>query len=257
MTSPAASLTIDVDGEAGLPDGGANHAHRLTSRSERRYGLTRGLARILEPLERSGVRATFYIPGIVVLEHAGMVSDLVARGHELGHHGHRHLRTDALDAGAQARELERGLEAFDAVVGRRPTGYRSPGWELTPDTLALLPALGFTHDSSLMDDDRPYRLDVGGTSLLELPVHWTLDDAPHFAAGGSAAALSRAWISELRLAAREGRHVTFTAHPEIAGRPHRVEIIDALVAEGDALGIRWITHGAACAEALARDAGPR
>jgi len=28
----------------------------------------------------------------------------------------------------------------------RPAGYRSPGWELSPETLAMLAGLGFSYD---------------------------------------------------------------------------------------------------------------
>ena len=35
--------------------------------------------------------------------------------------------------------------------------------------------------SSLMGNDIPYVLEVNGKSLIELPIHWELDDAPYFA----------------------------------------------------------------------------
>ena len=41
--SAALSITVDVDGAAGLPGGGAGYEHRLSSWSERTYGITRGL----------------------------------------------------------------------------------------------------------------------------------------------------------------------------------------------------------------------
>ncbi|HTT00398.1 MAG TPA: hypothetical protein VMI33_27670 [Streptosporangiaceae bacterium] len=59
-------------------------------------------------------------------------------------------------------------------------GYRSPGWELTPETLDLLGELGFSYDASLMADDRPYWVTSGTEPLLELPGHWSLCDWPYF-----------------------------------------------------------------------------
>ena len=38
--------------------------------------------------------------------------------------------------------------------------------------------MGFSYESSMMRDDRPYWVDAGGRPLLELPGHWSLDDWP-------------------------------------------------------------------------------
>jgi peptidoglycan-N-acetylglucosamine deacetylase len=226
----AVSITIDVDGTYGLPDGGAGWEARLSSRAERNYGIRRGLPRILAVLDHAGARATFYVPGAVASEHPATFEELARSGHEIAHHGHRHLRPDRISASEQRHELESGLEAITSVLGAPPTGYRAPEWELAPETLGALAELGFTHDSSLLgDDDRPYRLDSGTGTVLELPVHWTLDDAPHFAAFGGTEGLVAIWRAELAAAAEEGRHVTFTMHPEIIGRPHRVHVLEQLV----------------------------
>lgn len=242
--SAGASITVDVDAEAGLPEGRRDFGHRLTARSERTYGITRGLPRILGVLAEHAVQATFYVPGVTAERHPDAVAAILAHGHELGHHGHRHLRTDTLDPAGERAELVDGLHALTAVSRRRPSCYRSPGWELTPETLRLLPELGFRADSSLMGDDRPYALAVGTPPLLELPVHWALDDAPHFDATADPAALLDVWRAELRHAVVEARHVTYTLHPEILGRAHRLDVLRTLLEDLAAAGVPTITHGA-------------
>lgn len=236
------SVTVDVDGEAGLPDGGRAYGDRLTSRSERLYGPRRGVQRILAVLEEFDAEATFYVPGITALRHPDVVRAIRDAGHEIGHHGHRHLRTDQLDARGEREEIEAALEALARVGDLRPTSYRSPGWELTPVTLALIGRLGFEVDSSLMEDDRPYRLPAGDRALIELPVAWSLDDAPHFARGGGAEELAAVWSSELRSAMHEQRHVTYTMHPEIIGRPHRLVVLRELLGAAAEGGVRSRSH---------------
>ncbi len=235
------SITIDVDGEAGLPDGGRGHARRLSSRSERVYGLRRGLPRVLAALAEWDVRATFYVPGIVAQGHPDEIRGLVEAGHELGHHGHTHRCPDMLTAAEQRAELVDGLAALGDIAGAPVRGYRAPGWELTPVTLRALAELGFTHDSSLMADDRPYL--VGG--LVELPVHWTLDDVPHFERTTDPGALLRCWLDELACAAAEGRHITYTLHPEILGRPHRLVVLQRLLEAARESGASHLTHSRA------------
>jgi peptidoglycan-N-acetylglucosamine deacetylase len=244
------SVTVDVDGECGLPGGGRGWGSRLSSRSERAYGLARGLPRVLDALARFAVAGTFYVPGLVAERHRDELAAVLDAGHELGHHGHTHRRPDRLSAREQHAELEDGLAALTALAGGPVRGYRAPGWELTPVTLAALGALGFTHDSSLMGDDRPYRIASGEHSLVELPVHWSLDDAPHFAHSTDPAGLLAVWLAELRHARAEQRQLTLTLHPEILGRPHRIEILHTILDELQATGTPTLTHTQATALAL-------
>lgn len=233
MSDAALCVTVDVDGEAGLPDGGS-----LSARSERLYGIGRGLERVLEALAEFDAAGTFYVPGVTAARHPDEIRSVAARGHEIGHHGHTHRSPASLTNAEQRAELEDGLSAL-AALGIEPCGYRAPAWELTEATLALLPTHGFAYDSSLMADDRPY--EVG--SLLELPVHWTLDDAPYFAADPGSGAPARVWQHELDVAAQEARPVTVTLHPEILGRPHRIDQLRRVLDHAAARGIPALTHG--------------
>jgi len=226
------AITVDVDGEAGLGEG---FALRLSSRSERVYGLVRGLPRVLSVLEEFAAPATFYFPGVTALAWPDEAREVLARGHEIGHHGHTHTRPD-LVADARA-EIADGLAALTSL-GADVRGYRAPCWELSPATLAVLPE-HFEWDSSLMGDDRPYRLDCG---LVELPVHWSLDDAPFFP--GDVRALEHTWRSELAVAAAEVRPLTFTLHPEILGRPSRIDVLRRVLDDARRLGMTPITHAA-------------
>jgi peptidoglycan/xylan/chitin deacetylase (PgdA/CDA1 family) len=219
------AITVDVDGEAGLPDGGRGYEQRLSSRSERLYGLRRGLPRILALLDEVAVEATFFVPGVTAGRHRDEVCAILEAGHEVGHHGHAHRRLDGMSDAEQHSDLEDGIAAISALSGAAPLGYRAPCWELTPLTLRLLGEHGFEYDSSLMGDDRPYVVRAGPRELVELPVHWSLDDAPHFATTTDPTRLTQVWCDELSLAAREHRPITFTLHPDILGRPYRLDVL--------------------------------
>jgi peptidoglycan-N-acetylglucosamine deacetylase len=232
----SAAVTVDVDGLAGLAcRPGGPWDGRLTARSEHEF-VWRGLERILGVLARHDALATFYVPGTTALERPEVFRELVAAGHEIGHHGHAHLPTTTLDAAGEREELLRGLDAL-AAIGVTPQGYRSPGWELTPVTLGLLPELGFAWDSSLMADERPYRLG----DLVELPVHWGLNDVPYFVAQRNPREVLAIWTAEFDAAG--GGHVTFTIHPEQTGRGRRLALLEGLL---DYIG-PTITHSDACA----------
>jgi peptidoglycan/xylan/chitin deacetylase (PgdA/CDA1 family) len=237
----ALSITIDVDGIAGLPDGGAGYAHRLTPCSERTYGIVAGLPRILRLLDEFDVTASFYVPGVTARRHPDELGALAASHHEIAHHGHTHRFPHTLDAAAQRAEIADGCAALTALTGRTPRGYRAPGWELTATTLELIAERGFAWDSSLMGDDGPYA--IAGRRLIELPVHWALDDAPHFVHTTDPAGLTSVWLAELAVAQRERRPLTVTLHPEILGRPHRLDVLRWLLDAATLDEVPIVTHG--------------
>ena len=81
----------------------------------------------------------------------------------------------------QAGDLDRSLDAFDRIVGRRPSGYRAPVYQVTEHTVDLLLERGFVYESSMMADDVPYLVRTGRGDLVEIPPHWGNDDWPPFA----------------------------------------------------------------------------
>ena len=124
----AVSLTFDVDAESAWRKAGTEYDQRLSTLSDARYGVVRGLPRILSLLERLELPATFYIPGDTVIRHTEALRGILAAGHEIGHHGHRHLASHTIDAAAQRAEIVDGLAALREHLGVEPRGYRSrPG----------------------------------------------------------------------------------------------------------------------------------
>ena len=265
----AVALTFDVDGEAAWLGEGSQNGRRLTLLSQSRFGPARGLGRVLDLLAELDIRATFYVPGHTADHHPDAMTAILAGGHEVGHHGYLHLSTDGLDASGQRAELEAGLTALGRH-GVRPVGYRSPGWELTPETLALLTELEFSYDSSLMADDRPYWETTGingARPLLELPGHWSLCDWPYFGwtpyHGGllaDPAAVERIWLEEFESARQEHRAVTYTMHPEAVGRGYLERMLRRVITGMLGRGRPWFaTHAQIAAlanEPAARAASP-
>ncbi len=189
---------------------------------------------ILALLDRHRVRATFFVPGRVAERHPERVEAIVAAGHELAHHGYTHTSPTRLSREAEEEELLRGravLEQFGAEI----TGYRSPSWDFSPATLELLERHAFRYSSNLMDDITPYR--HPSSPIVELPIQWILDDAPHFWFDGANWTRKIATPSEFReiwetefLGIRElGGLAVFTMHPQIIGRPGRLPILDAFI----------------------------
>ena len=103
---------------------------------------------LLELLERHDLKQTFFVPGRVAERHPGRVQEILAAGHEVGHHGYTHTSPAKLTRAEEEAELLRALEVLRGL-GADPVGYRSPSWEFISHTsscsAARLPVLVQLH----------------------------------------------------------------------------------------------------------------
>jgi peptidoglycan-N-acetylglucosamine deacetylase len=260
----AACFTFDVDAESPILFEHPEAATWLDVMSHQAYGPRTGGPRILRVLDRQGIRGTFFVPGYTAQRWPDTVRSIRDAGHEIGHHGYLHEGAHGADAAAQERRLLRGLEALDAVLGVRPTGYRGPMWELTDETPAILARHGFAYDSGLMDADHPYLLATGtqpdAPTLVELPIHWSLDDwepymyLPGITGSGVIASPDEVvgrWTLELDALVEEGGLFLLTNHPFVSGRPSRAAALERLIEHARGIDGLWI---ATCAEVAAHTA---
>lgn len=241
----ALCVTFDFDGESPFLWRRRNDMPAdISELEQRRYGPRRGIHHVLEMLDRLGIRATFFVPGWIATNYRGAVDAVHAAGHELALHGWCHEPPPALSTTELRDTLVRAGDLLAEISGRWPVGYRSPSWQMTQEALDVLTELGLRYDSSLMGDDRPYR--IGG--LVEVPVDWATDDAIYyrFTSGDSrppptpANHLAAAWSDEIDGALRRGALVNLTMHPWLSGRPARVERLGGLLATARATQGLWI-----------------
>ncbi|TYB48025.1 polysaccharide deacetylase family protein [Actinomadura chibensis] len=250
----AASFTFDVDAESAVLGADPGTALRPSVLSHQAYGPLTGLPRLLRILARHGVRATFFVPGFTAHRHPDAVRAIVDGGHEIAHHGYLHETligpSGPVDERTEADILDRGLDALAEVAGVRPDGYRAPMWELTHASPRLLAERGFLYDTSLMDADVPYELDAGGgASLVEIPVHWGLDDweqycfIPGVSGTGlieSPAKAAGMWRDEFEALRAEGGCFVLTAHPFLSGRPGRAAALEGLIEHAASCPDVWL-----------------
>ncbi len=234
----AVALCFDFDAESLWVGSVGVSTPTYLSRGE--YGARVGVPRILDLLAKYDLPATFFVPGDTAERHPDEVKEIVAQGHEIGHHGYVHESPTKVEEDEERRVLDKGLEALDKVAGVRPKGYRSPAWDLSPNSIKLFKEYGFVYDSSMMADDfRPYRLVDGGeeTKVVELPVCWELDDVPHFLFNifpyhvglSSPSKVLEIWASEFDGAYLYGGAYILTMHPQVIGRHHRMVMLEELI----------------------------
>ncbi|HEX6006402.1 MAG TPA: polysaccharide deacetylase [Burkholderiales bacterium] len=252
MARHIACLTFDFDALSGWIARGMTTPGPI-SRGE--FGPNVALERILALLARCGVPSTWFIPGHTLETYPRACERVLAAGHEIGHHGWTHRPPASLSREEEEAELVRANDAIRKLTGRTARGYRSPSWDLSTHSVALLLEHGFIYDSSMMGDDyTPYRVrepDVielerpavfgKPTRLIEMPVSWTLDDYPHFefirtptvVLPGlmNAQSVLGNWIDDF-IYLRDHLDwgvITYTFHPFVIGRGHRMVALEKLV----------------------------
>ncbi len=107
--------------------------------------------RFLEMFEALGLKMTVFVVGqdAALSANRGALASIPAAGHEVGNHSFHHepwlhLYSDS-DVAAELAEAEAAIEA---ATGVKPTGFRGPGFSVSPAVLETLAARGYRYDAS-------------------------------------------------------------------------------------------------------------
>lgn len=137
--------------------------------------LSDGYPAVLAVLAELGLRATFFIEGWNTLHNAGLIQEVLRRGHEVGLHGWVHERFKDLAAVDVERIMLDSYAGFK-TIGVTPVGFRAPGGERGDFVLPVIQRLGLAFDSSVEPEavaTEPHLLDTG---LPNIPWRWELID---------------------------------------------------------------------------------
>ncbi len=169
--------------------------------------------------------------------------------------------------------LKRGNEAIKKISGNYARGYRSPAWDLSESSVDLLLDQGFIYDSSMMAHDHlPYFARHGDvldaesihfgepSSLIEMPISWSLDDFPHFEYFRGTGLMNANqvldnWLGDFTFMQSETEWgvLTYTFHPFVIGRGHRMLILEQLIEQLKSAGALFKSVEEAADLFIARD----
>jgi len=270
-------LTFDFDGISGFIARGQTSASWI-SRGE--FGPRVAAPRLIALLGKHGIKSTWFVPGHTIETFPDACEKVHAAGHEIAHHGWTHRSPVNLSRDEEEAELVRGNEAIRRLTGQPARGYRSPGWDLSAHSVELFLKHGFIYDSSMMGDDyTPYYARQGDTielerparfgrqtTLVEMPIHWSTDDSPHFefirtettVRQGlmNANAVLDNWVNDF-LHMKDSVDwgvLTYTCHPFVIGRGHRMLILERLLRTCADNGAIFMTMEGAVDEFMKRKA---
>lgn len=252
MSRHIVCLTFDFDAMSGFIARGMTSPSPI-SRGE--FGADVAAPRLLGLLSKYGIPTSWYVPGHTLETYPEQCQRVFDAGHEIGHHGWSHVPPAAMTREEEEETLVRANEQIRKLTGQGARGYRSPSWDLSVHSVELLVKHQFRYDSSMMGNDyTPYRVRRGdvivpdaparfgeATGLIEMPVSWTLDDYPHFEFVRTptsvlqglmnASAVLENWVNDFLYMKShlEWGVITYTFHPFVIGRGHRMAALERLI----------------------------
>ncbi len=148
MSNLLAAITSDIDslediykGQGNRRPGGYTHAE-----------VSMGLENFMRFLEPYNANATLFMVGndFQYPENQAAIRAMAEAGHEIANHTMTHPQGfRSLSPDQKEKELA-GMEAWcEKIIGQKPVGFRSPGWNIADDALPILLKRGYQYDSSV------------------------------------------------------------------------------------------------------------
>jgi polysaccharide deacetylase family protein (PEP-CTERM system associated) len=195
--------------------------------SARECRVERNIDCILQLLDTSGTKATFFTLGWIAERYPQMVRLIAASGHEIASHGYDHLRVSDQTPTEFFDDVQRAKVLLEEITGDEVNGYRAPSFSIGESNLWAFECLeraGYRYSSSIypivhdhygMPDAPRFAHQIQG--LLEIPAttirlanrNWPASGGGYFRL--LPYALSRWMLDRVNL--RERESAVFYFHP--------------------------------------------
>lgn len=98
---------------------------------------------ILQILKQNGVKATFFLSGPWAVQHADLVKQMVAGGHEIASHGNKHIDLNTLGKEEIKQEILKADQDLMQVSGKKPNLIRTPNGAYDNKVIQAVNELGY------------------------------------------------------------------------------------------------------------------
>jgi len=186
----------------------------LQARSWAEYGAREGAWRLLDVLDSAGVKAVFYVSGILAERNHALMQAISLAGHVVAAHGwSQHIIPATQSIEDERTDLLRCIQALHASSGQRPRGWLSPRCTPSAHTTALLAEAGMGWHCEFFDEDLPRLITTPHGGIVAVPFTMEVNDFPHAVRYGNDPASFSAILGEI-----------LTGWPSIATRPACLDV---------------------------------
>lgn len=205
--------------------------------SVRDYGNRIGIFRIMETLDRHGIRATVALNSDVIAHHPEIIEEGNARGWEwMGHNESNTRYLNQMPPEEEARAIRSTVDTITRGTGSAPRGWLSSGLHETWSTLDRLTDNGIAYCANWVVDDQPVAMTLDdGRRIHAMPYSTEINDKPAFERRFMSppefdAMIRRQFDTLWREGEIQARVMAIALHPYLIGMPHRIGALDAALA---------------------------
>lgn len=145
-------------------------------------------AKVLDELEKLGIKATFFCIGKLALDFSQVVREIARRGHEVGCHSNEHTWLNKMTEEQLRQDTEEAIKALEDASGQKVVSYRAPAFSITQENkwaVNVLAECGIENDASIFPtsrdfggykgfpQDTPCIISHDGATLKEYPISLT------------------------------------------------------------------------------------
>ncbi|MSQ64447.1 MAG: polysaccharide deacetylase [Betaproteobacteria bacterium] len=206
------------------------------------YGNRVGFWRMLEVLDRLGIKAVLAINGSAIEAYRPVAEAAKSRGWEFM--GHGYTQTNMQKVANEAEDIRKTAAAIQAFCGRAPRGWLGPGLTETWHTPDLLVEAGYDYVCDWVLDDQPVVLKTRTRPIVNIPYTQECNDVAMMLIqhhqGIEYFQRAADQFDQLYEDARDSARVmALVVHPYIMGVPHRLKyyrmILEKIRARTDVL----------------------
>ena len=225
---PEGSHTIPIAG--GL---GARPFPDYIGFSHREYGHRVGIFRVLDVLEKHGIKPTVAMDSLTAENYPYLVNHCLRRGCEIIGHGVSVSRiiTSNMSEQEEREYIQTSVEALRRATGSTPLGWLGPEYGESTRTPQLLAQAGIRYVCDWVNDEQPYPIKSPQGELFALPIMLELDDINalwdrRVTVDRYGEMLKDSFDIIYRDGAQNGRLLVLNLHPWLIGQPFRIGYLD-------------------------------
>jgi peptidoglycan/xylan/chitin deacetylase (PgdA/CDA1 family) len=236
--------------------GGGGRTPDVPTWAARDYGNRIGVFRLMEVMDRYGMRGTVALNSELCDEHPRIIEECLKRDWELmGHNESNTRRLNNVPEEEEGPLIQRTVERIARASGRKVRGWLSSGLSETWDSLDHLAANGVEYVADWVNDDQPYEMSLdNGKTIMSIPYSREINDKPvfehhHRTADEFAEMICRQFDVLWREGDERARVMCIALHPYVTGVPYRIGALDkalSYICKHDEV---WLATGSEIAEA--------
>lgn len=245
----------------GLPQGMVQPPE-IRPYTQRQYGNRVGVFRLMEVLDRHGVRATMAIDATTAALCPTIVAEAKKRRWEFIAHGVAvtQMVSSSMTDKQEQNYIREAIMGVAAATGEAPIGWLAPEYSESTRTPRLLAEAGIRYLCDWPNDEQPYFMRAGATNLVSLPVLLDLDDViahsvRHVPIMRYARLAKEAFDRLYEDGRTSGRLMVLNIHPWLMGHPFRSKYFDEIITYVVNRKDVWVATGSEIAQWFERQRG--